>query len=243
MKVTHHAHPKRGPGWKREDMKMTALKMRWQRQQRQLVVAPACQRGTKRHQHPLHLLVSPEREVALNVAAWQHATSPTSPSASESCSHPCGVVHMQRSPSAFHIRAYRTLVDRFVVVVVGVFFNDGVFFQDHFNGDGGSCWCLAVSWTCQPPSGAGLPPHHQEPHGFPHHERATAAGRVRADHFRYFYQGFICYILSVRMQNSRSFTEKLYFAVWLNFYDLLLFNYSIFSMTENSWIYLPVNLR
>lgn len=54
--------------------------------------------------------------------------------------------------------------------------------QDHSHGDGGSCRCLAIPWTRQPSTGARLPPHHQEPHGLPHHERKAATGRVRAAH-------------------------------------------------------------
>lgn len=54
--------------------------------------------------------------------------------------------------------------------------------QDHSNGDGGSCRRLAIPWTCQSPTGARLPPNHQEPHGLPHHERKTVTRRVSADY-------------------------------------------------------------
>lgn len=84
MKLLHHAHAKRGPGWRREDMKTTALKMRWQHD-----AVGECQHGTRRPRPPLHPLVPLEKEVPLNVVAWQPATSLTSPSASESCLRCC----------------------------------------------------------------------------------------------------------------------------------------------------------
>lgn len=79
MKTIHCACPKSAPGWRRDVTKTTAPRTRWQHD-----AVAEWRHGTKTWRHLPHLLVTPEKEAALNGAAWQHATNPTSPSASES---------------------------------------------------------------------------------------------------------------------------------------------------------------